>query len=87
MTVAQRFRTCEILVRHFQSGEDAGVVVTAEVEDSIEADINDKKDTLATKADMGERRGELGALNPDVRASKADGVAKKADIGASLKGE
>jgi hypothetical protein len=64
--------------KYFHSSDDAGVVVT-EIGDIIEAKTNDKKDTLATKGDVPELRGEFGPVKSDVGIMTADAGAPKAD--------
>ena len=51
MTAAQSLKIYELLGKHFQSNDVARMVVT-EIEQIIEAKINEKKDILATKEDI-----------------------------------
>jgi hypothetical protein len=51
MTTTQSFRIYEILQRHFKSNEDAKVVVQ-EIEQIIEAKLENKSNILATKEDI-----------------------------------
>ncbi len=51
MTAAQRFKTYEILGKHFNNVEDAKSVVS-EIEQIIETKIAEKKDIRATKDDV-----------------------------------
>ncbi len=51
MTTSQSFKIYEILQKHFQSTEDAKIVVQ-EIEQIVENKIETKKDILATKDDI-----------------------------------
>ena len=51
MTTSQSFRIYELLQKHFNSAEDAKIIVQ-EIEDIVEKKIEAKKDTLSTKEDL-----------------------------------
>ena len=64
MTAAQSLKIYDILGRHFNNIEDARIVVT-EIEEIIETKIVEKKDTLATKEDIGFLKNEMIKLRED----------------------
>ena len=71
MTTTQSFRIYEILQRHFKNNDDAKVVVQ-EIEQIIEAKIENKSNVLATKGDISLLKGDISSLKKEILNLRID---------------
>ena len=85
MTTTQSFKIYEILQRHFKSSDDAKIVVQ-EIEQIIEAKVENKSNILATKDGIAGLKGEILNIRIDMEKRFYNNVLWLVGTGISITG-
>src|SRR5690349_4172197 len=73
MTATQSLKLYQIASKYFKNENDASAFIS-EIEAVVDNKIDQKKDVLATKEDIGNVRSEINKLRTDIAESKANTI-------------